>query len=303
MELTIIKKNSGAYIDSREVAAFIGKRHSHLLRDIARYCEILINSTQPKFGLSDFFVRSAYFDATGRELLCYLITRKGAEIIAHKLTGEKGVLFTAAYVTRFHELEAAERKHETEKEKAPRLREFNVAVKNVLSGMTDTFASPDSVMDFLRNIYKPLGIKVAEEVYTPCFYTATDVAQIIGLYSETGRPHAHAVAAIISKLNIHESQMIVVPYGLVGVTYRYDIGVVSAVEDWLVENGFPREIPHLNFDYHVYYKREKSGLIDNGFYITFGNDNYTADELDELCDVYDDCNVCPASSACLGDDE
>lgn len=36
---------------------------------------------------------------------CYLITKKGCEFLAHKMTGKKGALFTATYINRFHEME------------------------------------------------------------------------------------------------------------------------------------------------------------------------------------------------------
>jgi len=38
-------------------------------------------------------------------LPCYLITKKGCDMVANKMTGEKGVLFTATYVTKFDEME------------------------------------------------------------------------------------------------------------------------------------------------------------------------------------------------------
>ena len=58
-------------------------------------------------------------------------------------------------------------------------------------------------------------------------------------------------------MNPTESHMVVVPYGLVGVTFRlHDIDVVTAVMDWLISNGFPYDVPHLNFDYHIYYKHD-----------------------------------------------
>lgn len=44
---------------------------------------------------------STYIDSKGETRPCYLITKKGCDMIANKLTGEKGVLFTAAYVTAF----------------------------------------------------------------------------------------------------------------------------------------------------------------------------------------------------------
>ena len=40
-DLTIIQKDGGKYIDSRQVAEVIGKRHDHLLRDIDGYLRIL----------------------------------------------------------------------------------------------------------------------------------------------------------------------------------------------------------------------------------------------------------------------
>ena len=40
-----------------------------------------------------------------QERPCYLVTKKGCEFIAHKLTGVKGTEFTAKYINRFHEME------------------------------------------------------------------------------------------------------------------------------------------------------------------------------------------------------
>lgn len=91
-------------LNSREVAKMLPKRHDHLIRDIAKYSEYL---TVPKIGVSEFWQESTYKDATGRALKCYLITKKGCEFIAHKMTGKKGALFTATYINRFHEMEEA----------------------------------------------------------------------------------------------------------------------------------------------------------------------------------------------------
>lgn len=90
------------YIDSREVAEMVGKEHSKLLRDIRVYSQQLNES---KIGLVDFFTESTYKDSKGETRPCYLITKKGCEFIAHKLTGVKGTEFTAKYINRFHEME------------------------------------------------------------------------------------------------------------------------------------------------------------------------------------------------------
>lgn len=104
-QLQIIQQNGQLLVDSREVAEMVGKRHDHLLRDIDGYVVVISKSTAPNFGVSDFFIESIYQDSTGRKLKCYLLTRKGCDMVANKLTGEKGVLFTAAYVTKFEEME------------------------------------------------------------------------------------------------------------------------------------------------------------------------------------------------------
>ena len=95
-------KNLEQTLDSREVAKMIEKEHAKLLRDIKRYIKQLIEAN---IGFSDFFEESTYKDSTGRTLPCYMITRKGCEFIANKLTGTKGTEFTARYINRFHEME------------------------------------------------------------------------------------------------------------------------------------------------------------------------------------------------------
>jgi len=301
-KLTVIKQNGGAYIDSREVAEAIGKNHKDLLRDIRGYTKILVKFNERNLAPVDFFLENTYLDGKGEARPCFLLSKKGCELVANKLIGEKGVLFTAAYVSRFNEMETAEREAEIKANRTPRLSEFNTAVKNVLNGMSQAYVAPDNVMKFLRGVYEPLGIAVSEDGGTPCFYTVTDIAQVNGIYSETGRPHSQAVAAIITKLNVHKSQMVVVPYGLVGVTFRYDIDVMCAVGEWIRENGYPSEIPYLNFDYHVYYKREKAGLITDGFFINLSVDDdldgYTEDELDAMCGKFGECDECPGFPYC-----
>src|SRR5690625_2595810 len=103
MDLTIIEQNGQLLVDSREVAERIGSRHADLLEKIDGYIKHLLNG---KFRSVDFFVESEYQDRTGRTLPCYLLTRKGCDMVANKMTGEKGVLFTAAYVTKFEEMES-----------------------------------------------------------------------------------------------------------------------------------------------------------------------------------------------------
>lgn len=89
-------------LDSREVADMVEKEHKTLLRDLRRY---ITQFNQCNLAPVEFFTESIYKDAKGETRPCYLITKKGCEFIAHKLTGTKGTIFTARYINRFHEME------------------------------------------------------------------------------------------------------------------------------------------------------------------------------------------------------
>lgn len=95
-------------IYSVEVAEMVGKEHSKLLRDIRNYIEQL---AEAKIGSGDFFTESKYKDANNQERPCYLVTKKGCEFIAHKMTGVRGTEFTAKYIDRFHEMEDSIKAH------------------------------------------------------------------------------------------------------------------------------------------------------------------------------------------------
>lgn len=95
-------------LDSREVAEMVGKEHKNIIRDIRGYVKEL---SELKIEPTDFFTESEYTDKSNRKKPCYLVTKKGCEFIAHKLTGVKGTEFTAKYINRFHEMEGIIQDH------------------------------------------------------------------------------------------------------------------------------------------------------------------------------------------------
>lgn len=103
MNLMVLERTAPLVIDSREVAEMTGKQHAHLLRDIKGYVDIL--DPNPNLDSAQFFIPSTYYDTQNQERPCYLLTRKGCDMVANKMTGEKGVLFTAYYVSRFEAME------------------------------------------------------------------------------------------------------------------------------------------------------------------------------------------------------
>ena len=99
--MTVANKDT---LPSREVAKMVDMRHTDLLRNIENYIAVI--SENAKLRSQDYFIPNTYkVEGNNKTYPCYDITKLGCEMIANKLTGKKGILFTAEYVKRFNEME------------------------------------------------------------------------------------------------------------------------------------------------------------------------------------------------------
>lgn len=125
-------------IDSREVARMMGKKHCEILQ----YLEGRVGGNSVVIGiiptleteyiqLQKYFIPSAY-KAGKKEYKCYLCTKMGCELLANKMKGEKGILFSAKYVERFNEMEK-ELKSKSE-HKYPELTEKQQCILDIYDG-------------------------------------------------------------------------------------------------------------------------------------------------------------------------
>lgn len=97
-------------INSLEIAEMLGIEHWMLLRKLEGTQQkpgIIKILGDHNFVVTDYFIKDTYVTSQNKEMPCYQFTRLGCDFIANKFTGEKGVLFTAAYVKRFYEMEHA----------------------------------------------------------------------------------------------------------------------------------------------------------------------------------------------------
>lgn len=101
-QLKVIAFDGQLVTESRDVAEMTGKEHKELMRSIRQYSSVL---TSADLRSLDFFIPAYYDDAKKEQRPCFLLTKKGCDMVANKMTGDKGILFTAAYVTRFEEME------------------------------------------------------------------------------------------------------------------------------------------------------------------------------------------------------
>ena len=101
-----------ATITTLEIAEMMETEHWKVLRKLEGrskngehergYIDILGDN---QMDVTDFFIKSNYRTEQNKEMPCYEVTKLGCDFLANKFTGEKGVLFTARYVKRFHEME------------------------------------------------------------------------------------------------------------------------------------------------------------------------------------------------------
>ncbi|WP_164880454.1 Rha family transcriptional regulator [Clostridium manihotivorum] len=101
--LVIHSINGVLMVDSREIAEVIGKAHNNLVRDIDGYSKVI--SQNSNLSSDKFFLESSYITGTGKAYRCYLLTKKGCDMVANKMTGEKGILFSATYIEQFYKME------------------------------------------------------------------------------------------------------------------------------------------------------------------------------------------------------
>ncbi len=142
-------------LDSREVAEMVGMRHADLMRSIDRYIDVM--GKNAKLRSSNFFIERTYKQAgNGKEVKRYDITKKGCEMVANKLTGEKGILFTAEYVERFNQMEQADNIKQVKQAEQDKTREMRA------EAMLRNSISKQAKM--MLEIAKMSGVKTYQDV-------------------------------------------------------------------------------------------------------------------------------------------
>lgn len=106
----VLKNNEGQAVQtipSYEVAEMMEKSHADVLTMIHGKSDrkgIIQVLTEVQMDASEYFIESTYQDKSGKSNKCYECTKLGCDMLANKMTGEKGILFTARYVKKFNEM-------------------------------------------------------------------------------------------------------------------------------------------------------------------------------------------------------
>lgn len=268
--LTVFNRDGQLYTDSREVAKMIGKDHAHLMRDIKGYLEVM--SKNPKLDSSNFFIPSTYKQSgNGKENPCYLITKKGCEFVANKLTGHKGITFTAIYVNAFHYMEdkLSGKLPERPAYKKLSLASFNhlmeINVRQMKAANQPATHIAAWVNGMTRDALAQYGIDVPVlPGKVPVTYDATEMAKKIGIYSKNGNPHAQAITVIIKQIGISPDETFTTETTAHGgkkdvPDVRYAKSVCGKVHEWLIAHNNPNPITLGGKSYHIVYRPEAPG--------------------------------------------
>jgi Rha family phage regulatory protein len=103
-------KNTIETIPSYEVAEMMEKPHKDVLAMIHGNSQrdgIIQVLAELQMYPSDYFIESTYVDGSGKENRCYECTKMGCDMLANKMTGKKGIAFTAKYVKAFNDMQKA----------------------------------------------------------------------------------------------------------------------------------------------------------------------------------------------------
>ena len=188
MSNTLVPQNNNIGVDvktipSYEVAEMMdGKQHWQVLRMLDGYeppkgsksrkvVGIIPTLTNHNVVVSEYFIESTYKDGSGKQNKYYECTKMGCDMLANKMTGEKGILFTAKYVKRFKEME---QQIEQQMVSADQIKQMiDEAVK----------AAVAPIMDRLEKLTAP---KEAPKTRTANFRTLPTVTKIAKPFGMTG---------------------------------------------------------------------------------------------------------------------
>lgn len=143
-----------------------------------------------------------------------------------------------------------------------RLGEVNSAARIIRQTLREAGMAPQFVAVAMKSLYEPVGVEIPLEGITlnKRLFDATAIADRLGVLSRSGKPHAHAVSAIIAQVDVLPEEKELVPFqsginGHSGTNLQYTESVVAKVSLWLERHGYPTEISYNGKQYTVRYAR------------------------------------------------
>ncbi|WP_440195680.1 phage antirepressor N-terminal domain-containing protein [Anaerocolumna jejuensis] len=125
------------------------------------------------------------------------------------------------------------------------LSSVNNSVKFMAKLYQDAGVEPSFIALAASKVYKEAaGINFDAPITTPeeHLYDKTTMAEMMGVYSNSGNPHPLYIGAVMSHLSITPDEIVNAPYnnhGHSGVAEQYKQSVYDKVQAWIIENDYP----------------------------------------------------------------
>ena len=142
--------------------------------------------------------------------------------------------------------------------KKEKLSSVNNAARTILPVLAKAGMKAQYQVLLLKQLYQKADVQIPETRLKADekLYDKTEIAKILGVFSNNGTPHALAIGAVISKIDVSEDEQELTSFernGHIGVGYQYTESVIEKIKKWLGENGYPKKIPTANKSFAVKY--------------------------------------------------
>lgn len=263
----ITTKDTVETIPSYEVAEMMEKPHKDVLAMIHGNSQrkgIIQVLAEIQMYPSDYFIESTYIDNSGKENICYECTKMGCDMLANKMTGDKGIIFTAKYVKAFNEMQEAvvrvgQLVQQSQAQIGPRYSYNNYWIKRELSVI-----KPTDIPEYIEGLLEHIKANKAADRLATYEIARAALQDLQPVLEEAWQ--REMIQASINKLNnLIELQK--------AYLYRADKGAktkrINSLEEELDHwKTYAEELEGNNTD--VFYYIDKSGFSANYMY-SWGN--------------------------------
>ena len=141
-----------------------------------------------------------------------------------------------------------------------RLGEVNSAARIIRQTLKEAGMAPQFVAVAMKSLYAPVGVEIPLEGVTlnKQLFDVTAIAKQLGVLSRSGKPHAHAISAILAQVDVLPEEKELAPFqsavsGHAGTNVQYTKSVVAKVSLWLERHDYPESFEYRGKKYTLRY--------------------------------------------------
>ena len=136
----------------------------------------------------------------------------------------------------------------------------NETLKIVMDRIDKLSVAEESKVLVMKGILKKAGVEIPIDVTAKQkYYDTKQIGREVGIYSGSGKPHSQAINAILSNIEILDTEKKDVwetNGSWQGTVTKYTKEVVDKVKKWILDHDYPTEIKNKKKTFHVEYRIE-----------------------------------------------